>query len=301
MMKHIRQELHRIVHSWMFLGVLILLLVLNLVINSKEIIGVWNFYYVNSPFYKLCTSPEFDHLIEENPNRSFEQKRADYGPAEGCDAESSQELYTFTADAAFTRSMWFMGGLTLLCAALPTMLVAWPLKTGMPQLSAALTGAGKRTALAKIGVYFALVLIISFVGALIQCSIYAGSAVRMLGFGSVLRGFILRLLMDCMVMSIPLYLAFALKSPVLSTILNLCYGILCYVLHVVSAASLAQTDKLLFIPFPPWLHGQWLLWKPETAFLWVLLAAVVCLGYIALFASLSVRAFVHRCEREDRL
>lgn len=293
-MKHFRQELHRVVHSWALLGILVLLLVLNLVVNSREVIGVWNFYYVDSPFYKLCTSVDFDHLIEENPSRSFEEKRADYGPSEGCDAQNSQELYAYTAEAAFTRIMWFMGGLTLLCAVLPAVLAAWPLKSGMPQLCAKLSGSAKRVARAKIGVYFALVLLISLVGALVQCGIYAGSAVRMLGFGLVLRGFILRLLMDCMVLSIPLYLAFSLKSPVLSTVLNLCYGVLCYVLHVVSADSPAQTDKLLFIPFPPWLHGQWLLWKPETSFLWVLLAAVVCLMYIALFSWLSVRAFERR-------
>lgn len=296
MMKHFRQELHRVVHSWALLGILVLLLVLNLVVNSREITGVWNFYYVDSPFYKLCTSVDFDHLIEENPSRSFEEKRADYGPSEGCDAQNAQELYAYTAETAFTRIMWFMGGLTLLCAALPAALAAWPLKTGMPQLSAKLSGSAKRVAQAKIGVYFALALIFSLVGALVQCGIYAGSAVRMLGFGLVLRGFILRLLMDCMVLSIPLYLAFSLKSPVLSTVLNLCYGVLCYVLHTVSAASLARTDKLLFIPFPPWLHGQWLLWKPETSFLWALLAAVVCLAYIALFSWLSVRAFARRCK-----
>ena len=297
MVKHFRMELHRIVHSPMLLTVLILLLVLNLVINSREVIGVWNFYYVDSPFYKLCTSADFDSLIEENPHRSFEEKRADYGPPEGCDAQNSQELYPYTAEGAFVRIMWFMGGLTILYAVLPAVLAAWPLKAGMPQLGAKLSGSAKRTALAKIVVFFALALIISFVGALIQCGIYAGAAVRMLGFGPVLRGFILRLLMDCMVLSIPLWLAFTLKSPVLSTVLNLCYGILCYVLAVISAAASASSNKLLFIPFPPWLHGQCLLWKSETSFLWVLLAAAVCLGYIVLFSWLSARAFARRCER----
>lgn len=293
MKKHLHQEIHRILHSWLLLGLIVLLLVLNLVVNSREVIGVWNFYYLDSPYYKLCTSADFVGLIEENPRRSFEEKRADYGPKEGCDAQNAQELYAYTAEGAFARIMWFMGGLTLLCAALPAMLAGFPLSTGMPQLSAKLSGSPKRTARAKVIVYFALVLLISLIGALIQCGIYAGSAVRMLGFGFVLRGYILRLLMDAMVLSIPLYLAFALKSPVLSTILNLLYGVLCYVLAVVSAAA----EKLLFIPFPPCLHAQWLLWKPGTSVLWVLLAAAVCLVYIAAFSWLSVRAFERRCEK----
>ena len=294
MRKHVRQELHRIAHSRLLPVLFAVLLILNVLIDSGDIPGVWNFYYVDTPYYKLCTSADFDHLIKENPKRSFEEKRADYGPREGCDAQDSKELYPYTAGGAFLRIMWFMGGLVLLCAALPAAMVAFPLKTGMPQLSAGLSGSRKRTALAKLAVSFALTLVISLVGALIQCGIYAGAAVRMLGFGFVLRGYVLRLLMDCMVLSIPLYLAFALKSPVLSTVLNLLYGILCCVLNVVAA----RAETMRFIPFPPFLHGLRLLWKPETSALWALLAAAVSLAYIALFSWLSVRAFARRCEAE---
>lgn len=295
MMKQLRPELHRIAHSWLTLGLLALLLILNVVVNSRNIIGVWNFYYPDSPYYDLCTSADFASLFEENPKRSFEEKRADYAPAAGEDAQDASALYPYTAEAAFSRIMWFMGGLTILCAALPALLAAFPLHTGMPRLAVKLGASPKRTAWAKILVYFALALLISLIGALIQCGIYAGAAVKMLGFGFVLRGYVLRLLMDCMVLSIPLYLAFALKSPVLSTVLNLIYGILCYVLNVVSARG----ETLMFIPFPPCLHGQWLLWKPETGGLWALLAAVVCIVYIALFSWLSVRAFERRCKEES--
>lgn len=299
MKKHLSQELHRMIHSRVLLVLILLLLLLNTVVNSREIVGVWNFYYVDSPFYKLCTSADFDSLIEENPRRSFAEKRADYGPAEGCDAQDSGELYACTAGGAFARIMWFMGGLTLLCAVLPTAMVSAPLHTGMPQLSAKLSGSRKRTARAKIAVYFALVLLLSFLGALIQCGVYAGSAVRMLGFGFVLRGYVLRLLMDCMVLSIPLYLAFQLKSPVLSTVLNLVYGVLCYALNVVTANMTVPGNRLPFIPIPICMHGQWLLWRTETPVWRSLLAAAVCLVYIAVFTWLSVRAFERRCERGE--
>lgn len=292
MFKHFRQELHRITHSWLMLAIAAMLLVLNIVVNSSDIIGVFNFYYVDQPYYHLNTEEDFTHLIDdERKDRSFEEKRAEYGP-KGCDAQNSAELYTYTAEAQYVRIMWFLGGLVLLCAVLPTALVALPLRSGVPQISAKLSGAPKRVAAAKIGIYFALVLIMSLVSALIQILLYAEDAVRMLGFGVWLRGLILRFLMDCMVMSVPLFLAFAVKSTVLSTLLNVCYGVLCYYLNVVAAGG----ETLLFVPFPPFLHGLRLLWKPETSFLWVLLAALVCLVYIALFSWSSVRLFVRRCK-----
>lgn len=292
MSKHFRQELHRITHSWLMLAVVAVLLILNIVVNSSNIIGVFDFYYVDQPYYLLNTSAEFANLIDvERPDRSFEDKKAEYGPAD-CDAQDSAELYAYTSEAQYVRIMWFLGGLVLLCAVLPTVLVALPMHSGVPQLSAKLSGVPRRVATAKIGTYFALVLIVSLVSALVQIMLYAGASVRMLGFGVWLRGIILRLLMDCMVMSVPLFVAFAIKSPVLSTFLNLCYGVLCYYLNVAAAGG----ETLLFIPVPPFLHGLRLLWKPETAFLWVLLAAVVCLVYISLFSWLSVRAFAHRCK-----
>lgn len=89
--------------------------------------------------------------------------------------------------------MWFLGGLVLLCAVLPSLLVAFPLHSGVPRLSAKLSGSPKRVAMAKICTYFAIVVIMSLVSALIQISLYAESSVRMLGFGVWLRGLILRL------------------------------------------------------------------------------------------------------------
>ena len=45
------------------------------------------------------------------------------------------------------------------------------------------------------------------------------------------------------------------------------------------------------IPFPAFLHGLRSLWQPNGPGLWIALSALVSLGFIVLFTSLSLRCF----------
>ena len=65
------------------------------------------------------------------------------------------------------------------------------------------------------------------------------------------------------------------------------YGVVCYILNVAACNS----DKLLPIPIPAYLHGLRPIWQVDGPGLWIVYAALVSLAWIILFAALSVGSF----------
>ena len=201
--------------------------------------------------------------------------------------EDLEDMYALYQRACYIRIMWYIGGLVLLAAVLPTALVRIPINTGVPDLSAKLCASRRCVALGKVLVYCLLVLLLSLLTALIQSAIYASSVMNQLGLGYCLRCLVWRMLQDLAVLSIPLYIAFLCHNAVLATVLNLGYGCLCCWLNILAAGQ----ETVLFIPFPAFLHGLRSLWQPEASPLWLVVSALVSLGYILVFGWLSVRQF----------
>ena len=183
--------------------------------------------------------------------------------------------------------LWFLGGLVFLCAVLPPVLIRYPLDTGVPDLTARLAGSRRKAVLAKIVVFFAAVSVLSLLSTLLQIAVYADSIFSRAGFAYVLYTVLLRLLMDMAVLSVPMYLAFLIRSiPGLVTV-NAAYGVLCYALCVWAS----RLDSVVPVPVPAFLHGLRPLWQRGGPALWIGFAVLVSAGCIVLFSALSVRCF----------
>ena len=94
-------------------------------------------------------------------------------------------------------------------------------------------------------------------------------------------------------MSVPVWLAFAIRNLKGLIVVDALYGIVCYGLNVAACNS----DKLLPIPFPAFLHGLRPIWQQDGPPLWIGVAVAVSLVYIGLFMFLSLRAFDRECAR----
>ena len=57
------------------------------------------------------------------------------------------------------------------------------------------------------------------------------------------------------------------------------------------------SDRLLPIPIPAYLHGLRPIWQVGGPGGWILFAALVSLGWIVLFAVLSVRSFARSLDK----
>lgn len=247
-------------------------------LNSK-----WNY----TAWYMSVESNKFIRL-------TLEEVVANYG-LEDAGITSYAELYPLTAKAQHVRLLWFLGGLIFLCAILPPVLLRYPINIGVPDLTAQLTGSRRKTALGKIVAFDLVVLLISLVSTLIQIWAFAGSIISQTNFGYVLYTVLLRLLIDLAVLSVPMYLAFLIRRIPGLVIVNIAYGVVCYFLNVAACNS----DKLLPIPIPAYLHGLRPIWQQGGPVGWIAFAAAVSLAWIVLFAVLSVRCFQQEGEKRS--
>ncbi len=246
-------------------------------LNSK-----WNF----TVWYMHIESDKFTRM-------TLEEAVENYG-LEDAGVTSYAEIYPLTAKAQHVRLLWFLGGLIFLCAILPPVLIRYPLDKGGPDLTAQLTGSRRKTALGKIVAFDLVVLLCSLISTLIQIWAFAGSIVSQTDFGYVLYTVLLRLLIDLAVLSVPMYLAFLIRRIPGLVVVNIAYGVICYILNVAACDS----DKLLPIPIPAFLHGLRPIWQVDGPAGWIIFAAAVSLVWIVLFTVLSVRCF--RREGEKR-
>ncbi len=292
MAKQLKHEFFVLIRRWPALLLILGALIGSYVVNVSHPIGRERHdRSLDSGCYWLDSKWSFTSrymALEANKftRTTLEDVLAAYG-LEDAGITRYAEIYPFTARAQYLRLLWFMGGLVFLCAVLPPVLIRYPLDTGVPDLTARLTRSRRRTALGRIAVYAAAVVFIGLVSILIQIWAFAGSILSRAGFGYVLYTVLLRLLTDLAVLSLPMFLGFAIRSTPLLILLNTVYGAACYALNV--AASRLETA--VPIPVPAWLHGLRPLWERGGPGGWIAFSVLVSLAWIALFTLLSLRLF----------
>ena len=298
-MKYLKHECYVLFRRWPALLLILAALIGSCLLGSVRVVNTHD-RRIDAKFYWLMSATEFERNLRgyeyyiKYTHRTVEEIVENYGLTDAGITEL-EEIYPLTAKAQYVRVLWFMGGLIFLCAILPPVLIRYPMKTGVPDLTAQLTGSRRKTALGKIVVFDFVVLMISLISTLIQIGVYAGSIVSQTGFAYVLGTVLLRLLMDLAVLAVPLYLAFLIRRIPGLVAAEAAYGVICCVLNVAACNS----DGLLPIPIPAYLHGLRPLWQQGGSGLWIGYAVLISLGWIVLFTALSVRSFQR--EGENRL
>lgn len=252
---------------------------------------------VDAKFYILKSKWNYDMLVTNyrtNHNAHMtEQKLAAMYGLEYTEGMSYEEIYPLTARPSYVRILWHMGGLLVLSAVLPPVLIRYPINTGVPFLAARLCRSRRKPALAKILLLDLIVVLISLVTTLVKIWAFAGSIVSQTSLGYVVYTLLLRMVMALAVMSVPVWLAFAIRNLKGLILVDTLYGIICYRLNVIACGL----DKPLPIPIPAFLHGLRPLWQQGGPALWIAFAAAVSAGWIVLFTLLSLRAFDRECAR----
>ena len=252
---------------------------------------------VDAKFYILKSKWNYDYLANNyrtnhNAHMTEERLAGMYG-LEYTEGMSYEEIYPLTARPSYVRILWSIGGLLVLSAVLPPVLIRYPINTGVPFLAARLSRSRRKAALAKILMLDMIVMAISLLTALVKIWAFAGSIVSQTSLGYVLYTILLRMFMAVAVMSVPVWLAFAIRNLKGLIVVDTLYGIICYGLNVAACGS----DKLLPVPIPAYLHGLRPIWQPGGPGLWIGYAILISLGWIVLFTALSVRYF----EREGEM
>ena len=292
--KHLRHEVYVLLRRWPALLLILAALIGNYWLGGgNKVAGAERYNRrIDAKCFWLVTRTEFEGNLRgyeyyiKYTHRTVEEIVESYGLTDAGITEL-EEIYPLLAGAQYRRCLWFLGGLLFLCMILPPVLIRDPLNSGVPALAARLTRSGRTSALAKIMVYDLCVLLISLISTLIQIGVYAGSIVSQAGFAYVLGTVLLRLLMDAAVLSVPMYLAFLIRRIPELVAVEAAYGVVCYILNVAACNS----DKLLPIPIPAYLHGLRPIWQVDGPGLWIAYAALVSLAWIILFAALSVGSF----------
>ncbi len=299
--KHLRHEVFVLLRRWPALLLILAALIGNYWLGGVKVAGTERYNRrIDAKCYWLISGSEFQSTLESDryymkyTHRTEKDILKRYG-LEEAEVTELEDIFPLLAGAQYRRCLWFLGGLIFLCMILPPVLIRDPLNSGVPALTARLTRSRRTPALAKIMVYDLCVLLISLISTLIQIGVYAGSIVSQAGFAYVLGTVLLRLLLDLAVLSVPLYLAFLIRRIPWLVAVEAAYGVVCYILNVAACNS----DKLLPIPIPAYLHGLRPLWQQGGPAGWIVLAAAVSVVWIVLFTALSLRRF-HR-EGEKRL
>ncbi|MBR4702292.1 MAG: hypothetical protein IKO91_00460 [Oscillospiraceae bacterium] len=293
MAKCLKQEVFILFRRWPALLLILAALIGSCWLGSTQPIGTEKYdRHIDAKSYWLFSRGEFRRqvldgwLLSSFSRKSLEEVTESYG-LEDAGIQSLEEIYPLTAKAQYVRLLWFAGGLIFLCAVLPAALIRYPLDTGFPAMTAGLVKSRRRVALAEIAVFFLTALLLSLISLLVQIALFAGSIVSQAGFAYFLYTLLLRLLMDLAVLSIPMYLAFRIRRMSAVIVLNAAYGCLCYALNVLAS----RWEGVIPIPLPAFLHGLRALWQPNGPGLWIAFSALVSLGFIVLFTSLSLRCF----------
>lgn len=298
--KHLRHEVYVLLRRWPALLLILAALIGNYWLGGvNKVAGAGGYdRRIDAKCFWLMTRTEFEGNLRgyeyyiKYTHRTVEEIVESYGLTDAGITEL-EEIYPLLAGAQYRRCLWFLGGLLFLCMILPPVLIRDPMNSGVPALAARLTRSGRTSALAKIMVYDLCVLLISLISTLIQIGAYAGSIVSQAGFAYVLGTVLLRLLLDLAVLSVPMYLAFLIRRIPGLVAVEAAYGVVCYILNVAACNS----DKLLPIPIPAYLHGLRPLWQQGGPAGWIVLATAVSVVWIVLFTVLSVRCFQREGEK----
>ena len=295
MLKALKQELFRLSRSLPLLLAVLLIAFLSIIRwYPLHPDGQWRFD-LEDDAYLYNSEDEFSAWIEYrfkghrlSEPIDFEEAIGWYG-LEGSEAATLHELYVDFNRSRYPLTFWYGPALFVPVFLLPTVLIGLGKRGGAAALAARLGGSGRRVALAKLLVFYAVFLIIDLLGLLIAQASFLPYGAGQYSFGYRLLAFLLRFALDLGLVSIPLWLAFRLRSPVLVTVVNLLLAA-AFCLFFPILPQLLGLDRVLFIPFPPFLHGLKALWQPETPLLAVLGALALGLVWAVVFALLSLRA-----------
>ena len=310
MAKLLRHEFYLLSRRWIALLFILAALIGNYLLDGAGLpVGIQKAPYsragaperrVDAKYYILMSKWSYglavEHYRTHRDDHMTEEKLAEMYGLEYTEGMSYEEIYPLTAKASYVRILWHMGGLLVLCAVLPAVLIRYPIRTGVPALAARLCRSRRKTALAKMLLLCLCAAVISLAGTLVKIWAFAGSIVSQAGLAYVLRTLLLRLTMALGVMAVPVWLAFAIRNLKGLVVVNVLYGILCYGLNVAAC----NADGVIPIPVPAWLHGLRPIWQQGGPAGWSVYAAAVSLGWIVLFGFLSLRAFSRECTGTDR-
>lgn len=293
--KTLRQELYQLRCRWRAWVLLLLCLTGCFVIACRQPIGAGEgTWQKNAKCFFLTTKGtigRFVYYYRHSPkDRHYDPELVELLNSFGLEpgsASDEDEIYALLTEVQYTRVMWFGGGLLLLCIILPSVLIRYPLNTGVLDWSARYCGSRRKVARVKVLVFYLFVLGFSLIYTLLLIGFFARYIVSRQGIGFFLGALAAHSLMELAVLSVPLYIAFRCRNPYSVLGFNTAYGVLCYAVNVTAHYQ----DGVLFIPFPAWLHGLRSLWQPDGPKLWLAASALVSLIWILVFAWLSVRRF----------
>ena len=295
MLKALKQELFRLSRSLPLLAAVLVIAVACFArLYPLHPYSQWSFELENDVF-TYGSEDEFTSWVEYRFKGHRLSQPIDYEKAkewyglEDSEAETIHELFVDLNHKQYPLTFLYCAGLFAPCFLLPTILIGIGKKNGTARLAARLGGSGRKVALAKLLIFYLLFLLMDVLGLLISQGSYVPFGAGPYAFGYRLRSFLLRLALDAGLVSVPLWVAFRLKSALWITVVNFVLAFAFCLLFPI-LPKLMGIDQLLFVPFPPFLHGLRALWQPETPLLTVLGAMALGLAWAVGFALLSLRA-----------
>ena len=117
--------------------------------------------------------------------------------------------------------------------------------------------------------------------------IYAPQIVSVYGFGIVLRNVCIRALSDLGIMSVPMLIAFLVKRPALTVMMNIPVAVIYYILNI----SKSAIESEAFIPIPPYLMAVRALWTQNASTGLILKSTIISLVYVIACSYLSCIIF----------
>ena len=283
MLKTIKQELYRLVHSLPLLLILLAAAILSIIPGGGTVWRQMGVVGVDDPLYQLKSENEFVNYFE-GYHLSMEAAK-NMLKLEDSPAETFEALYLETNPYAYVRILWYMGGMAFLLIVLPTVLFGTGKKNGVTETAARLGGSYKRVTAAKLLIGYVFALVVSVIGVLLQTDFYAPYVGGLLGTGYCLRCVFQRAVLDASLLSLPFFVAAKMKRPAAATAVNVGITVIYFIMNLLGA-SVPQTP---FLPVPPLLHGMRGLWTADASPLLTVLSLVTALVWMAVFGWLSTR------------
>lgn len=285
----LKQEFCRVFRDRLLLLLLAASLAVGFWYGTRPIMpGMRRTWQVDDPRMELCTEADFEKAVEDwfASNYRIETVKR-LMRLEDSTAETLAELYAESVPYAYYRILLYIGSLLPVMLLLSIFQLSTGRETGTLRSCAGFGGSLRRVVLARLLVYYLLSFAVLLPILLVQTALYAPGIGARFGGGYVLRCTLQRLLLDLSVLSLYAWLSFALRRKRLRIFLLILLAVVFWCLNVL-AGFLPMI--MLFIPFPPFLHGLRALYGPEAGPVWVILSMAVSLAWVYLMTLAGLRA-----------
>ncbi|NLO48968.1 MAG: hypothetical protein GX111_11710 [Clostridiales bacterium] len=287
MKKALNAEFFRIFRSVPLLLLVVFLCFFGLLLSGAKIVGVVNFFSTETDYYELRTQADFVHEFDPDGRYFTLQDIKNSFALSESDAETIEELFIDVQPAQFTRCMWFIGGMMLVMLFLPAFFISGDIQNGMMSAFVSSGRTRRQTVLSKIIAYYVITVVISLLISIFLIVIYAPQIASVYGFGIVLRSVCIRALSDIGIMSVPMLIAFLMKRPVLTVMMNIPLAVIYYILNI----SKSAIESEAFIPIPPHLMAARALWTQNASAGLILKCTIISLVYVIACSYLSCIIF----------